>query len=82
MSAESTPDMEWATKKLESKRLGSHYWQHFLTEAGENISGLHGTVALILIAKGIEKRPVEKVIEKLKKEGLADGAGIDSARNS
>jgi hypothetical protein len=42
---------------------------------------LHEIAALILIAKGIDKKPIEKVIERLKKEGLADGAGIDSARN-
>ena len=79
--AKETEDMVWARQKLEHAFYDKSNWSDFLRQAGENISGLHEIAALILIAKGIDKKPIEKVIERLKKEGLADGAGIDSARN-
>ena len=81
MSPEMTPDMEWARKKLESQRYGDVYWDRFLQAAAENISGLHEQTALILIAKGLEKRPIGKVIERLKKEGGKGLGTIDSARD-
>lgn len=81
MSAEITPDMQWASRQLNIEGYKDYIWSSLLRSASEDMSGLHQVVALILIAKGIETRPIDKVIQKLKKEGLADGAGIDSARN-
>jgi hypothetical protein len=75
-------DSDWAREQLIGEGFTEDKWSKFLQMAGNNISGLHEVTALILIAQGIYPRPIEKVIEKLKKEGLADGAGIDSARNS
>jgi hypothetical protein len=81
MNKEITPDMKWATRKLIKNDYPERYWDYYLKVAAKDLSGMHEQIALVLIAKGIYPRPVGKVIKKLQKEGLADGAGIDSARN-
>jgi len=84
MNKETTPDMEWAKEKLVNgiHRYEEDQWNFLLKEAQEfGMGGMHQQIALVLIAKGIYSRPIEEVIKKLKNEGLADGAGIDSARN-
>lgn len=66
---------------LKNAGYAPYIWNHILTSFEDGVPGMHRMVALILIARGLENRPIGKVINKLKKKGLADGAGIDSARN-
>jgi hypothetical protein len=78
MTQEMESDTKWATSLLRNLTIDESIWDFYIR--GEDMSGNHEIIALILIARGDATRPLDKVIEKLQKQGLGEGAGIDSAR--